>query len=188
LKVVWIRVALALGIMVLAAGVSLIAIKSLRDRTSASASIEQATNDEEWLRLIDEAKAKKDKGAVFSDLQLGPEVAVFTSCKDLPADWTQTQLSVEPSADGSLTRYVFLYSNPAGDATAALILVSGDDVTDCAPKVKDVVTTPDTYNEKVDKHICDEMALMAAGKEKTDKTLRDASPKVAKKYVETFCS
>lgn len=184
MKATWVKAMSFAAVVALAAAVSLFTINRINENSDASASIEQATNDEEWLTLIEQAKSA---GSEFPPYGVGPGVAVITSCEELPEGWSQSQAAVQPSADGSRHRYVFFYADPKGDGRAALVLEPGANMKGCAPGVAEAVNGPDTFTKEVDEHICSEMALMAEGKERTDVTLREASADVAKEYIKAFC-
>ena len=185
------RLVSLVGVLVVAAAVSIVLQRVISGGSDeGQAQFEQATNDEEWIALIEQAKQRKlaagsDSAWPEPDFQLG--VAVIRSCSDIPPDHVETQASIETSPDGTRRRFVFDYFGAATNSRLALILYSDSDVSGCSKHISDIVQGPDLTNDAVQKHLCDEMTQMAQGLPRTDETLRPASPRVAEAYLNAFC-
>lgn len=149
---------------------------------------EFAETDAEWLELIAEAKRyKEDPASAWPEPPTPPGVQILRSCASIPAAAQQTQLAVEYSPDESTRRVIFTYFVPP-DGNYHLILYEMGDLGGCDDRITKIVSGPDEYKESVDRHICQEMQLMADGLPRTDETLRPASPEVANAYLGAFCA
>ena len=149
---------------------------------------QSAANDEEWLAIIERVKQRRsDPNTPWPEPRLPAGAKVIRSCVDLPLDAVRTEGSDERSPDGGRRRLIEFYRDPAARQAFILILYSDGDLSGCSAELKAWLQGPDLYRENVDKHICEQMRVMAQGSPKTDPTLRDASPRVAQAYLEAFC-
>jgi len=182
------RIISLLAVALAAAGISYLIQANVFDGSSESrARFVEAQGDAEWKQLIANAKATQAAEAPWPTPIIQPDVQVITSCRALPADVVGTQMSLEYSPDGTRRRTVEYFVNPETGIRLALILQSDQNLADCDDGRKIALLGDDQRKREIDQHICDQMKLMAAGIEKTDPTLRDASPEVAREYLKTFC-
>ena len=139
-------------------------------------------SDKEWLTIIERAKRNmNDPEAPWPEREFPPLFKVVRTCAGMPADVRPLQHSVEQSPDKSRRRVEVAYPG------FILLLYSNQDLSDCNEFVRGLLLGPLPYLEATDKHICEQMRVMAQGQPKTDVTLRDASPRVARAYLEAFC-
>ena len=178
-------------LVALVAGVALVllarSLLSSSDSATAIPQLEVAKTDAEWKALIANAvKYREDPLASWPEPVTPAGVQLVRSCADVPATATQTQMSIAYSPDETRRRVTFAYFEPP-NGNYQLVLYSDGRTDGCTPRVVEVVKGPDTYKESVDRHICAEMTRMAGGLERTDETLRAASPDVARAYLQAFC-
>jgi len=157
-------------------------------RAEAERRAQSAGNDEEWLAIIERAKQRKnDPNAPWPEPRLPEGAKVIRSCLELPSGAVSTGGSDERSPNGARRRSIVQYVDPAAKQGYILILYSDGYLSGCGEAFKAWLQGPDLYRENGDKHICEQMRVMAQGQPKTDVTLRDASPRVARAYLEAFC-
>ena len=144
-----------------------------------------AETDDEWMRLIDEARDSTWDGTWPPLREMTPAQAL-DACTDLPAGATLSQSAIQPSPDGSQERVVAIFFREP-DEQYAIALYRDSDFTGCPPVLVAQASEVSGYTAAVDLHICEQMELMAADIRPTDPTLRPASPAVARHYLDAFC-
>ena len=156
---------------------------------TADTSTSVAESDEEWLRLIDEARKRlASTEVVFPDPRLGEGVTRVDSCAAIPANAVQSEQMAELSTNEAVHRTIVLFSDPEERARYALFLRSDMEYPDCSEELQRLAAERPAMFSAVDAHVCDEMELMARGEQRRDVTLRRASPDVAQAYLDTFCA
>ncbi len=146
-----------------------------------------AANDAEWLAIIEQARQSHgltDAPWPEPEYQDGP--VVLHSCSDVPANARNSGGALEYSPDGSRRRVLIDFVTEE-NVIYQLILYEGGDPSGCEKDLADLVSGPDVHRTDVETHLCEEMALMADGREPTDPTLRPASAVVAITYLDAFC-
>lgn len=183
-KLVWVFAAVIGGAAVILVARALVFSS---DGATAIPELEIAASDAEWLDLISSAaEYRENPSATWPEPAIPAGVRVLRSCAAIPNGATQSQMAIAYSPDESRRRVTFAYFEPP-DRSYELILYSDGDTTGCDQRIVDIVKGPDTYKESVDSHICSEMSRMADGLQRSDQTLRAASPEVAKAYRQAFC-
>jgi hypothetical protein len=156
---------------------------------TADTSTSVSESDEEWLRLIDEARERlASTEVVFPDPRLGEDVTWVDSCAAIPANAVQLEQMAELSTNEAVHRTIVLFSDPEGRARFALFLRSDMEYPACSEELRRLAEERPAIFSAVDAHICDQMELMARGQQRSDVTLRPASPNVAQAYLDTFCA
>jgi len=147
-----------------------------------------ADSDEEWLQLIDEARERVESAdLVFPDPRLGEDVIRVDSCAAIPTDAVKLEQMAELSTNEAAHRTIVLFGDPEQGTRYALFLRSDMKYPDCSEDLQRLAAERPAIFDAVDAHVCDEMELMARGEERSDVTLRQASPDVAQAYRDTFC-
>jgi hypothetical protein len=147
-----------------------------------------AETDAEWLAIIADAKARADSWDGFwPDLASITPATVVASCSELPDGVLPSQSAIELSPDGSQQRVIAIFFLPEENAQYAVAVYRDSDPTGC-PELVEQVSEVSPYYADVDRHVCEQMGIMASGSEPEDRTLRPASPKVAEAYIEAFCT
>lgn len=146
-----------------------------------------AANDDEWLAIIEQARQSKGlTDAPWPEPEYHDSTVVLHSCSDVPPNARISGYALEYSPAGSRRRVLIDFGTEE-NRTYQLILYEGGDLVGCEKDLAGLVTGPDVHRTAVDKHLCEEMALMADGREPTDPTLRPASAVVATAYLDAFC-
>jgi len=151
-----------------------------------------AENDEQWIDLI--KTAEKVRSGEFATAL--PAVSVprgatlLKSCEWLPSVFHATGVSNDPGATPGTGRTVMRVTDVSerGDGPEYVLVVDwNDDLSNCDPRVKAIVSGGKEDSAEIDRHICDEMQLAADGKELDDPTFRKPSKDVAEEYLRAFC-
>lgn len=156
-----------------------------------------AANDAEWIQMIRDAKNANAGKTPLAPPSV-PAGAILTyDCAEIPATATLSQQAAEISPDGTDGRWVFDFvdfaTNPVGQHYELAVPWDGPEQK-CANEAYNRpvnasrgVSGNQTAVASGTTYICEQMALSAAGKPRTDNTLPPASAEVAKEYLKAFC-
>jgi hypothetical protein len=155
-----------------------------------------AASDDEWINIIRETKASIAKTPLAPPSV--PDGGVLTyDCADIPATAKLTQSSSVSSPDGKSGRTEFDFVDFAAIREGkpyTLVVPWGAAAQTCANDswTRMVNASSDLESrlhavQRDQQHICDQVRLMADGRQRTDVSLQPMSPRVAREYLAAFC-
>jgi hypothetical protein len=165
---------------------------SLRGAVAQHSPGTSASNDDEWIQLIDQARRVRsgELPVVLPTPVVSAGTTVLVACAQIPAEVHFSGVSNDPGPLPGQGRTVLKFTDVSkgGDGPSyAMVVDWSQKLGGCDSRVQQMVAGGKAQQLDIDAHICDEMRIAAQGRDLSDKTMRQPSARVARAYLGAFC-